>query len=164
MPDAGQLLDEAPAGGENQAVVDDIAGARLHGAAVIGEARDFGRDKAHALALQKAVQRHDQILTAAQAARDPDDAWKVVQFRARCDQRDLRRGITAPQFADRRQAGKARTQDHDVSGILRGRHGSAFEASPARSAGTGGNAVNLAPDRDMDCDTVGFPLRPTRRR
>ena len=29
-----------------------------------------------------------------------DHAAQVVQFRARCDQRDLRRGITAPQFAD----------------------------------------------------------------
>jgi hypothetical protein len=133
--DAGQLLEEASAGGDDQAIVGQRTGGGQHRATAIGQTGDLGRHMPHALPPEEVLQRHHQILAPPQAGRDPDDAGQVVQLGARSDQGDLGMRVLAAQGADGGQAGKAGTQHSDAGGgDGRGRHGRPLSSPvPGRS-------------------------------
>ena len=116
MLDARQLFNEAPAGGDDERVVAHLARAGEHRAPAALQAVDLGRHVAHAHALKKRRQRHDELLARAQAARDPDDAGQVMQLGTRRNQRDLGTRIALAQFAHAGQRAKTGAQDGDAVG------------------------------------------------
>jgi hypothetical protein len=116
MLDAGQLLDEAAAAGDHQAVVGDGAGAGLQLPAVRAEPGCLAGDEIDALLAEEFLQRHHQVLGLALAGRQPDQAGQVGQRRLRREQRDLRRAIVLAQATCGGQGGKAAADDGDVLG------------------------------------------------
>jgi hypothetical protein len=109
--DAGQLLDEAAAGGNDQCVVGHLALVGDDGTAAVFQAGYAAGDEFDGMVLDEAVQRKDQVLALADAGGHPDQAGKIDEFRLGGDQRDAGVGAAAAQLAHGGEGGEAGAED-----------------------------------------------------
>ncbi len=109
--DARQLLDEAPAAGDDESVIFRRACRGQYRAPAVGETRGLARDKIDVVRAQELVQRHHQVLGLALARRQPDEAGQVDEFAARRDQADAHAGIEPTQAPGGAQGGKTAADD-----------------------------------------------------
>ncbi len=93
--DAGQLAQELPAAGDDQAVVGDLARFGVERPGVVGQAGGARGVMVDAHALEEALERCDQVLGPALAGGDPDRARVVDQFRLGADHVDAQVGVGA---------------------------------------------------------------------
>jgi hypothetical protein len=114
MLDARQLLQKAPAGGDDERVVLHIARRGLHQTGIGRKPGHLGGVELHVHAAQEVLQRHDELLASAQPAGDPDDARQVVQFGTRRHQRDGHLLVALAKFTDGGQARETGAKDGDL--------------------------------------------------
>jgi len=109
--DARQLLDEAPAARDDQAVVGDVAGARVQNSPVIAEPDGLGSAMVDTHAPEKGPKIDTQVIALAQPGRHPDEARVVDEFRLRADDGDVERRVRVAQRRDGRQRAEAGAHD-----------------------------------------------------
>jgi len=116
--DAGQLADEAAAGGDQDLVGRDRAGVGLDHLLGGLHAGDRGLDVLHLVTREEGRKRQAQRLGGAQPGRDPDRGGQVMQLLARRDDGDLGLDVLAAQFANGGQGGKARAENGNSGHVL----------------------------------------------
>lgn len=88
--DTGQLPDEAPAAGDDQAVVRYFSDIGEHHPPAVLEAGRLAGVEFYPHAPEEAVQRHRQIFRLTQAGRNPDQAGLIDEFCLPADDGDFR--------------------------------------------------------------------------
>jgi hypothetical protein len=116
--DARQLLDEAPAAGNHQRIVTDVAGRGLDDPPAVTQARHLGGHVHHLHAPKEVRQRHYQLFARAQTRGNPDRAGKIVQLRARRDHGDLDFRIAAADFKHAGERAEAGADDGNAGGWI----------------------------------------------
>src|SRR5690606_34943400 len=98
--DAGQPAQVTPAGGDDQEIVLHLAGVGDHAPAAPGYLLHAALVPAHVVTGEEPGQRYPQVVAAAFARGQPDQAWQVHQLVARRDHRDWVRHASGAQSAN----------------------------------------------------------------
>ena len=114
---SGQSGEIASAGGDDQAVIPDLAAIGLDHPAAIPDACCRTLMKYHLFAAEKILQLDRDIVSVADARRNPDEAGVIEKFRLPADDGDFGRRLQLAQHADSGQASEAGAY-----------HGNAFHA------------------------------------
>ncbi len=110
MFDTRQLFDEAPARGDDQAVVLHRPAGRQHRAPAVLQPGHFGGEKVDAVLVQKRRQVDDQIAALAHPRGHPDQAGQIDELGLGRHQSDTRLRCLGAQGARRGEGGKARAE------------------------------------------------------
>ena len=110
--DAGQFLEEATTGGNDEAIVLHRTGAGLQDPAIGAQAGGGGGQVVDPQALDKAPKGQAQVLRPAQTRGNPNDPGEILEFRLGTDQGDLDTPGLG-EGADGGQGGKTGADDGD---------------------------------------------------